>query len=498
MKTDWFKFWSDTTPDNTAIIHYESGKSYSYKQINRTANFLVQFLQDSYNIGHGDRVCIISENRIEYIHLFAAAQKAGFILVPLNYRLTRHELEQLIEDADPALILYESKYAENLPDPKDIALLRIDGLPVDSESFWRKPQRLKDIRPDDPIFILYTSGSTGIPKGVLYTHKMMLWNSLNTSISLGLNAKSRTLVCMPPFHTGGWNVLLTPILHHGGCCILMTKFDPKSVLYNLSQHKCNQFMGVPTMLRMLYEEPEFQSIDLTALKYILVGGEPMPIELIKKYEQKGILIRQGFGMTEVGPNITSLNERDALRKIGSIGKPNMYVDLCLKDPDGKTVGANTRGELCFRGAIVTPAYWNNPEASQDCKKDGWLHSGDVAIRDDAGYYYIVDRIKNMYISGGENVYPAEVERVLSGHPGIEAVAIVAVPDSKWGEAGMAFMESKSALKPAADSLIEFCRAQLSRFKIPKHYLFIDELPKNAAGKIDRRALREIARKHIQS
>lgn len=489
MNTDWIGFWNEITPEAPAIITTDDGKSYSYADINSMAEKLAGYLQKEFGIGKSDRICIISENCIEYIYLFACAQKTGITLCPLNYRLTPHEIAQLVEDADPALILYENQYAGLVPKGGNVKSFRMEHLTHHATSRDFAERQKEKIQLDDPIFILYTSGSTGVPKGVLYTHRMMLWNSVNTSISLGLSGKTKVLVCMPPFHTGGWNVLLTPVLHHGGTCIVTRNFDAEEVLRHLSDYGCTQFMGVPTMLKMMAAREAFASIRLDQLKYILVGGEAMPLDLIEAYKRKGILIRQGYGMTEAGPNLTSLHHSEALRKSGSIGKPNMYVELCLKDPDGHVVASGTRGELCLRGPLVTPGYWNNPEATAKTIRDGWLHTGDVAISDEEGFLYIVDRIKNMFISGGENVYPAEVERVLQNHDAVTEAVVLGVPDEKWGEVGKAFVVSRHG-REDHDDILRYCNEQLSRFKIPKHFVYLDELPRNSTGKVDRRGLGE--------
>lgn len=488
MNTDWIGYWSHICGGKTAIITAGDRKQYAYSVIDEKSRRLNDLMSSKYKIGAGDRVCIIAENRIEYIYLLSWAQKSGAILVPLNYRLTKFEISILIQDAQASLIIYEEQFSHCLPDSLDTSRLHIEQLEEYIEAYDGSSNKLDPPNLEQTALLLYTSGSTGIPKAVKYTHEMMFWNSINTSVCLGLSAQTITLVCMPPFHTGGWNVLLTPVLHHGGICILMKKFDAREVLNILSEYKCTQFMGVPTMLRMMADTEEFERLSFDALEYILVGGEAMPLKLIEKYNKKGIAIRQGYGMTEVGPNITSLHQDDSLRKIGSIGKPNLYTDLCLKDPEGNIVGHDERGELCFRGPLVTPGYWNNPEATRNTIYDGWLHSGDVAIMDDEGFIYIVDRIKNMFISGGENVYPAEVEKLILEFSGVSEVVVVGVPDDKWGEVGKAFIVVSSP-DITVESIKNHCLKHLSKFKIPKYFQFVSEIPKNASGKVDRKSLK---------
>ncbi len=480
INLDWFSFWSGIVPDNKAVSLLDGDRTYTYGNINSNGENIASYLYHIRGIRKGDRIGILSKNCIENIYLFAAAQKLGAILVPLNYRLTTYELSQLIEDADLSLLFYNKEFGVEELDCTSILL--------DDIHTFDHLESIPQIRisSQDPIFILYTSGSTGIPKGVVYSHRMLYWNSLNTSVSLGINSDSCALVCMPPFHTGGWNVLLTPVLHHGGHVILTEKFDSGEILIALDKFGCNQFMAVPTMLRMMASEPTFNNLQLKHLPYIIVGGEAMSIDLIKVYESKNISIRQGFGMTEAGPNLTSLHHNQSMKKIGSIGKPNMYVNVKLIDEIGNEVKQGELGELCFSGPIVMPAYWKNEEATTEALVDGWLLSGDIALIDEEGYLYIKDRKKNMFISGGENVYPAEIEKELLKHAAITEIVVVGVPNEKWGEVGKAYVVASQPITEV--ELKEYCKGKLSKFKIPKHFEFIDKMPVSSTGKIDRKSL----------
>lgn len=493
---DWVGKWATYRPEKVAIKAFESGKSLTYATLHRLGNRLAHAFTKDLLLQKGDRVAVLAENCLEYLILFAAAQKTGIILVPLNYRLATAELDYLLQTAAPQLLITAEKFREkwngknNIPHHWSMQELRERCNPaiahVNDQHFELTP-----VAPDDPIFILFTSGTTGFPKGALYTHQMLFWNSINTAMSLIIHTESRTVNCMPPFHTGGWNVLMTPFLHHGAFTCLMRKFDPEAVLKSLEQEQVTIFMGVPTMLKMMAELPEFESTDLRHLHYMIVGGEPMPIPLIERYEAKGVAIRQGYGMTEVGPNLTSLHQDDAIRKKGSIGRANFYVQTQIVDADGKPVKTNEVGELLLKGPMVTPGYWQNPEATRKAIKDGWFCSGDLVRQDEEGHLFVVDRIKNMYISGGENVYPAEVERVLQQHPAVSEAAVIAVPDVKWGEAGCAFVVSSPGQAVEEASLLAFCKEHLANFKVPKKVHFLKALPKNDTGKINRIALKEL-------
>lgn len=497
-QADWISKWAVYSPRKIAVKEYESQRTLSYLQLDRLGNRLSHYLRQNCGVVKGDRVALLMENCLEHIVLFAAAQKLGCILVPFNVRLAAPEINYLIEDAEPRLIIYAEafkKLLERRPVSKrPESRLSFAKLSEICNPHTTEPEDLSaplnSIKEEDPIFILYTSGTTGFPKGAVYTHKMLLWNSINTALSLLVNTQSRTINCMPLFHTGGWNVLLSPFLHRGAYVCLMKKFDPVIVLELLESERPSIFMGVPTMLRMIADLPDFSKTDLSSLHYIIVGGEAMPIPLIERWHQRGVPIRQGYGMTEVGPNLTSLHQDDAIRKKGSIGRPNFYVQTKIVKSDGQTARANQEGELWLKGPMVTPAYWQNETATRQAITDGWFHTGDIVREDEEGFLYIADRLKNMYISGGENVYPAEIERVLLSHPAVSEAAVIGAPDPKWGEVGKAFIVLKSDRKIGEEALIRHCREKLARFKIPKRFLFLAALPKNETGKIDREALKK--------
>lgn len=494
---DWSARWAMYSPSTIALKEYETGKTLTYSQLNTLAHRAAHVLEEVYGVKPGDRVAVFAENNLLYPILFCAAQKVGFVLVPLNYRLAVPELEYLLTDSEPQSIVIQEDMQ-----PKLAASVVYQGVPhrlsleallaeLDAASQYDgKPLSHKVTDPHTPIFILYTSGTTGFPKGALYTHHMLLWNSINTQLRLDLNSQDRTIMCMPPFHTGGWNVLLTPLMHHGAYTCLMKKFDAHTVLQALEDEACTIFMGVPTMLKMMADDVAFDQVELKPLRYFIVGGEAMPVPLIERWQNKGVPIRQGYGMTEVGPNLTSLHQDDTIRKIGSIGKPNFYLETRIVDEHGHDVPQGQPGELWIRSEVVTPGYWRNEAATQSSiTPEGWFRTGDMLREDEEGFLYVVDRIKNMYISGGENVYPAEIEKVLLRHPAVAEAVVLPVPDPKWGEAGLAVVVLKPGETADSETLRAHCSAHLARFKVPRDYHFQAALPKNDAGKIDRKALK---------
>lgn len=497
---NWFDRWAEYAPDRIALKEYESQKTVTYAQLNQWIKALSHLLTTKYNLKKGDRLAVVAENSILYTSLLGVAQNTGIIIAPLNYRLTTSELAYLVNTSGPRVILFDEKFS-----PAISPILNEDGmltaistelLTQEIEHLISEDQQVKFIPElvdeEDPVFIIFTSGTTGQPKGAIYTHKMMFWNSINTGLRLELTGKDRSINCAPPFHTGGWNVLLTPFLHRGAFTLLMKQFDPDLILQALEVESITIWWAVPTMLKMMKYSPNFGTANLHNIRYFIVGGEAMPLPLIETWHHKGIPIRQGYGLTEVGPNVTSLNEEDAIRKIGSIGKPNFYYDIKIITEQGSEADVDEPGELWLGGPNVSPGYWPLTDSSSEKNVSEWFKTGDVVVMDSEGFLYLVDRIKHMYISGGENVYPAEIETTIRKIPGIEEVSVIGVSDEKWGEVGCAFVVADPEHIKSAD-VIKFCTDHLAKFKIPKHITFLPELPKNDAGKIDKKKLKAMAR-----
>ena len=495
---DWFGRWNMYNPDKVAVEEYETGRAFTYGQFHQLGKDTARWLAAEYRLKKGDRIAILAENCLEYMTLLAVAQKTGFIIVPLNYRLTPHELAFMLGDASPKITFVEEKFRDKLEGIETLGeltrVLPLEDFSARSDAFIESGSEADfnaaELSEEDPVLIIYTSGTTAFPKGSIYTHRMMFWNSINTQLRLDLTAADRSINCAPPFHTGSWNVLETPFLHHGAYTLMMRNFDAGAVLEVLEQRDMTVFWAVPTMLKLMQDHPLYEEVSLEKVRYFVVGGEAMPIPLIEQWHQKGIFIRQGYGLTEVGPNVMSLNHQDATRKAGSIGKPNFYYEVRIVDDHGNEVQTGEVGEFLLKGPTVTPGYWNNPEATAETIRNGWFHTGDLVRRDEEGFFYVVDRIKNMYISGAENVYPAEVEYLLRKHPAVDEVAIIGVPDPKWGETGKAFIVPKKDVKLTAQDILEFCAGKLAKYKIPRHVVFLEALPKNHAGKIDRKKLKE--------
>ena len=510
MTMDWLERWAQFSPEAIAFQDADSAAVYSYADLFYLSCVLASHLRSQYGIERGDRLAVLSLNELEYVALFFACQRLGAILVPVNYRLAPREMDHVLIDSEPKLFVLQESYLATLKQLRhapektwfmDGAKSVADFTRTKLADFRNQPASGVAANPkaarwfvpfagefDDACMILYTSGTTGLAKGALITNKMLHWNSLNTGLRLNLQQADVALAFLPFFHTSGWNVLVTPFVHRGARTVLMRKFDADRVLELTEREGVTVMFGVPTIMEMMARSPRFESTTLTKARYAIVGGEPMPIELIKTWQRKGIPIRQGFGLTEFGPSVFSLNEEDAVRKIGSIGFPNFYVEARIVDNESRDVAAGEIGELILRGEVCTPGYWRNEEASAKAIRDGWFYTGDLVRRDEDGYYYVAGRKKEMYISGGENIYPVEIERLLSTHPSIREVAVVGVPDSKWGEVGKAVISVKEGSVLTEDDVLNFCREGLAKYKVPKHVQFMADLPKGDSGKILKRAL----------
>ena len=499
-RTDWLSRNARHAPDDPALVWMPTGRRLSYADLDAAGRRLAAGLAERFGLAKGDRIAVLAENSLEHVLLFAAAQKAGFVLVPLNYRLAPPEVAYLIEDSDPHVLFAAADFRDTAEAAgASVPVVDLDAVEdmIDAadggQGDGAGPARAS-VDLDDPLMILYTSGTTGRPKGAIISHKMIFWNSVNTELRLDLTARDRSFNAAPFYHTGGWNVLLTPFLHHGATTYLFSGFDADAILRLCDDEALTVLWGVPTMLKMMADSELFDDVSLESVRYAVVGGEAMPEPLIRTWQEKGVPIRQGFGMTEVGVNCFSLPERDALRKIGSIGFPNFYIDTRVVDEDGADVPSGETGELLMRGPVVTPGYWRDPDATAEAiDEDGWFHTGDLVEVDDEGYFYVVGRKKEMYISGGENVYPAEIESVLYDHDAVSEAAVLGVPDDRWGETGAAFLVVDAVDAGAdldAEAIRRFCRERLAKYKVPRHVRFLDELPKGSSGKIDRQALRE--------
>lgn len=472
------------TPDATALVDTRSRRELTYARADDRAGRTAAYLRDGFGVGPGDRVAVLAGNRVEIIEMLVACGRIGALLVPLNWRLPVAELATITADCTPVVVVHDAAHREpaaalhdgtaDLDAGWEEALARYAPVPaeglVDTDRWW---------------YLLYTSGTTGAPKGVIQTFGMALVNYLNIGTAVDLTSADTTLNPLPMFHTGGINLYTLPTLLAGGTAVVVHEFDPDLVLELLTT-RATAFFGVPTMYQLLGDHPGFDAADLSRVRSWASGGAPFPVPLLSHLAARGVMVRQGMGMTETGPTLFLIDEAQAVARAGSVGKPQPFSEVMLVDRDGTETN---EGELLVRGPGITPGYWRRPDATAGAfTADGWLRSGDVARRDADGYYTIVDRVKDMYISGGENVYPAEVERVLLTHPAVADAAVVGVPDGRWGEVGRAVLVTRTPVD--VEAIRAYCRERLAAYKVPVHVDEVAEIPRNAAGKIDKGHLRE--------
>ena len=497
---DWAATQANIRPEATAIIDVQTDRRLSWRALDERARRLAGHLQAS-GVEKGDRVAILSPNSPEFFELQFAGGKMGAVMVPLNWRLALPELEYILGDCAPKLLIHDTSFAETAA-----ALAERCGVPAileidvdDPASAYEQALAAASDKPalealthDDLSAIMYTSGTTGRPKGALITHAMNFYNCVNIGFPSRISPDTVHLVVLPLFHTGGLNCYANPVLHAGGTILIMREFEPGAALDIIADPELGltHFFGVPAHYQFMMQHPKFETTDLSRIQMSGVGGAPCPLAILDAWLGRGVPLVQGWGMTETGPTGTLLDVADARRKTGSAGKPVMHVEIRIVDEDGRDVPADSNGELIIRGPSITPGYWNNPEASKEAFLDGWLRTGDAARMDEEGFVTIVDRWKDMYISGGENVYPAEVESVIYQLPEIAEAAVIGVPDARWGEVGKAIVVVKQGMTLDADALIAHCLANLAKFKVPASVAVIDALPRNATGKVLKWELRE--------
>ncbi|MCP9485363.1 MAG: long-chain fatty acid--CoA ligase [Gaiellaceae bacterium MAG52_C11] len=475
----WIRDRARTTPDRVAIDFL--GAETTYRELDARSERLAAGLLEA-GLVPGDRVATLTGSNPEHVVVFFACAKTGLILLPLNWRLANAELAYQLADAEPALLLASSEHAETAASLHQ----RSAGL---EDLVFQKHKVLPRIGDDDGLLLVYTSGTTGRPKGALLTHANCFWTNLSFDRVAGLGDEDVVLQLLPQFHVGGWNVQPLLAWWKGARVVLEPSFEPGRALALIGEKRVTTMMGVPATYLFLAQEPGFADADLSSLRRAVVGGAPMPEPLLELWHERGVEIVHGYGLTEAAPNVLCLPPEDAARKRGFAGRPYPHVDVALRDPEtGALLEGTAEGELIVRGPNVFSGYWRDPEATAAAFADGWLLTGDIAARDEEGDYRIAGRLKDMVISGGENVYPAEVESVLHEHPAVAEAAVVGVPDERWGEACAAFVVLST--DAGEEELIAFCRERLARFKVPRELRFVEELPRNSMGKVVKSELLE--------
>ncbi len=501
----WVKRWSELHPKKIAIIFESEQISYGdlHQRVSRTCSWL-----QSIGIEKGDRVAVMLSNCPEFLELYLASSRLGALFVPVNYRLAAPELDYILTNSRPRLFVFGNEFSDtvlrlklltgrhqmllaSIPkclESADVVDYRVDTVHSEQPSYFLTESMLPT-SPEEPHVIMYTSGTTGRPKGAVLSHRKTFFNCLNADIFFKLNFDDVMLIVLPLFHSGGLFIQASPVFYKGGTLVLHPKFDPVRTYEDIDKYQVTKFLGVPTVYKSLLQVSTDKRTTNTSLVVSAIGGEKLTPELMEQFKDAGFNLRQIMGQTETSILLWA-HEKDANRKPGSVGRPVFHADVRIVDIKGNQCLPEQVGEIVVRGSIMMSEYWQDPAKTEKTIRGEWLYTGDLAHKDEDGYFYLVDRKKDMYISGGENVYPAEVERVLRSHPSIEEVAVIGEDDSKWGESGCAFVIPKSGQNPTPDEVINFCEGRLSRYKWPKRVIFLTQFPQTALGKTRKTKLKQ--------
>ncbi len=497
---DWISRRSNLHPEKEAIVFGELRVTYQEfsSRINRLSHALVKMGLDK-----GDRLAIYSLNSPAFLEMAFACARVGVIVVPINFRLTPVEIEYVLNDSGARVLMVDTnlfKVIEELIGRLDTEHVIIEGGEAPGSTFAYAslledqpadaPFPADPAGDDDAFSLMYTSGTTGKAKGAILTHNNVFWNAVNCVHGFQLGLRTRFLQSVPLFHAGGLNGGAIPVFYAGGTIVLQAFFNPETTMGLVEQERITFLGGVPVMFQMLLDQPDFDTGDMSSVETIMGGAMPVPVALIEAYQKKNVTFQQSYGLTEACSSVLSLRHEDAIRKVGSAGKPFFHVDVRVVGGDGTEVKPGEVGEIQVRGGNVMKGYWNRPQETAAVLEDGWLHTGDMATVDEEGYVFIKDRKKDLIISGGENIYPAEVEEALCRHPQIDEAGVIGVPDPKWGEAVRAIIVPVSGEEPTLEGIIDFCQTRLAGYKLPKSVVLVNELPKTALGKLQHKELRD--------
>lgn len=504
MNENWVGNYSKSrailTPDREAVLDLDGERRYTYSDLDKRADILADHLVKEFGIKRNDRVAFLARNCIGLIDAYYATGKIGAILVPYNIRLSTRELVQLIQNEEPEVLFYEDVFEDRIASLKEQTAIRHYVIITDAEkcgdtsydtifsSGEAEPGCCPGLTLDDIHLLLHTGGTTGLPKAAMLSHRAMLFNSFNEIASWNISHTDSAHILLPLFHTGGWNLLTLPILHAGGRIIINRQFDPARALQIIEREKTTFCFGAATIFQSMIDLPEFQKTDLSSLRWAMAGAAPTPLNVMEKFWARGIRFVLGYGMTEAGPNNLSvlaeqLTWEEIREKHASVGKP-MYLAMAkIVNDEGSEVKDNEIGELLWSGPQIFSGYWRNEEETAKTLRGAWVYTGDMARRDESGFYYIVGRKKNMFVSGGENVFPPEIEKVLYELTQVREACVIGVPDEKWGEVGKAVISCNPGRQLTGEEVLTHLRERIAHYKVPKYVQFIDDLPKNSVGKI---------------
>lgn len=492
-----------------AVFDYDSKRGYTYAQIQQRASILAAFLLEELGLKKGDRIAFCSENSIAFIDAFFMSYKTGIIMTSYNYKMGKKEIAVLLDKETPRAIFYSGKQKHI------IEHLRQDGSNREYIAIMGEPDKRDKYTYDDimayeskgtavyepPTFddvhmLIHTGGTTGGPKAAMMSYWALFFNAISQILTAGLNRYDSANVLLPFFHTAGWNVLMMPVLIAGGRVILTTEFRPETVLQIIETERPTVCIGIEMMYKAIARHPNFHKTDFTCYRWMLNGAAPISREILDTYWSKGVRMVNAYGMTEAGPNnlcpgVNDMTPEEISTKWISVGRPMYFNNIRIVDENGADVSDGERGELLFNGNLTFSGYWMDEEKTRSTVRDGWIYTGDIGYKDQDDFYYICGRKKSMYVSGGENIYPIEIEHLLGGHPAVESACVIGVPDEKWGETGKALIILKTGYSVTKEELKAYVGSNSASIKVPKYVQFIKELPKNAVGKVDVTAVRQM-------
>lgn len=520
----WFERRCEKTPDKIAVVDVHTGERCTYRELANRAGRLALVLRH-HGVGAEDRVAVLLLNQVEMVDALLACRILGSIAVPMNWRLAESELSEIVRDCSPKVLLYDGTdpllavISEAIQgdtiERLDVSVLLYTQADVSYEQRVNAGDETMDdavaeiavgvstvepaqpseaiaqaaIRLTDPWLMIYTGGTTGKPKGVVLSHGSVFWNAANTVISWQLNELDVTVTILPMFHTGGINALTLPVLMAGGTVVLVRSFQANDMVQLLREERCTIVLMVPTMYHLLVQCDSFQNETFPNMRAFLSGGAPCPLPVYEAFHARGLPFKEGYGATESGPNNFVIEPDAARAKPGSVGMPMLLGEARIIGNGGCVLEKGQVGELALRGGHLFSHYWNNPQATEVVMRDGWFLTGDLARRDEEGYYYIVGRKKDMIITGGENVYPLEVEQILESHPKVLEAAVLGIADPKWGEVVVAAVGTGEAALLTEEELKQYCLARIGKYKVPKRFVLAEELPKTVVGKLDKKAMK---------
>ncbi|MFW6152913.1 MAG: AMP-binding protein [Halobacteriota archaeon] len=489
---EWVGAWTERrallTPDAPALTEVHRDRTWTYAELDARADRTARWLADR-DIGGGDRLVVIARNRVEILDLFFATGKLGAVLAPLSHRLATGAIADLVDLVQPSLLVVEDRFEGRLTDvDTDVETVVLDeDDPFTAEHANDGPIRTEPRSLADPHLLLHTGGTTGTPKETVITHGSILWNSVNTITGWGLSADDVTPMVFPFFHTGGWNVLTVPFVHMGGHLIIDRVVEPGDILEAIDRYDATVLVAAPAVLRAMSRHETWDRRDLSSLRFVKSGGGPCRPDVIAAWRERGVDLSQGYGLTECGPNNFGMPPEGAATRPDSVGRLMPHVDARVVDEEGEPVSSGEVGELELASPHAADRYWRNESETSDTFGDGWVSTGDLARIDEDDFVYIEGRIKHMYVSGGENVYPGEVESAIAEHPSVDDVVVIGVADDDWGEVGMAIVQAGERFD--LETLRAFLDDRLARYKHPRHLRFVDEMPTSGPDKVDRQALR---------